>query len=252
MRNAFLFLTAAALVLTLGTVILDSPGSSAVAAPLGATDDPQAVSPADPKTPPPPAGSWVCPACGAECCGPVRQHKGRLDRPQLGPGRDFGHGSEWGRNARPGRWGRDGDRRGRHGMDARPRSRTMARADRPVMGARGARGGFAAEMVLRRANDLKLTEDQIGKLEGLASDTKKKLVDLHAEIQKSEIEIQDLLRSESDDLTAIKRHLSAASKARAAIQEARITHLFEVRKVLTAEQKKMLKQEFPRMGRIID
>jgi Spy/CpxP family protein refolding chaperone len=113
-------------------------------------------------------------------------------------------------------------------------------------------GGFAAEMLIRRAEDLKLTEDQIGKLETIAYEAKRKLVDLHAEIEKSEIEIQALLGSDSEDMTGIRQHLGAASRARAEIQETRIASLFEARKVLTAEQKKMLKAEFPRLGRIID
>jgi Spy/CpxP family protein refolding chaperone len=116
----------------------------------------------------------------------------------------------------------------------------------------GPRMGLAAEGILRRSSELKLTEEQIAKLEGLASDTKKKFVDLRAEIEKSEIEIQNLLRSGSDDLAQIKRHLGVVSNARTEIMELRITHLFEARAVLTAEQKKMLKEEFPRLGEILD
>lgn len=257
MRNAFLFLTAAVLALALGTAIPAAATVSA-AAPQGVGDDPQApppppqaVSPADPKAAPPGAGSWTCPYCGEECAGPVWRHKGQLGRPQLGPGR------EWGRESRPGRWGRDGERRGRGATDVRSYSRMGARpylhgfgrADFPGP---GARGGLAADMVLRRAEELKLTDGQIKSLETLAYENRKKLVDLHARIQKSEIEIQTLLRSESDDLAQIKRHLDAASSARAEIQEARIKMLFDVRKVLTSDQKKALKEEFPRMGRIID
>jgi Spy/CpxP family protein refolding chaperone len=134
-------------------------------------------------------------------------------------------------------------------MDARRHMRGTGRAGLPHW---GARGGLAVEMVLRHADDLKLTDAQVESLEGLAGETRKKLVDLHAEIQKSEIEIQSLIRSESGDLARINRHIEAASKARARIQEERIALLFDVRKILTPEQKEMLKEEFPRLGRIVD
>ena len=99
---------------------------------------------------------------------------------------------------------------------------------------------------------MKLTEEQIDKLEGLATATNMRLIVRRADVVKSELEIQDLLRSGSDDLAQIKRHLGAVSKARAEIQEARIANFFEARRVLTAEQKKMVKDRFPRLGRILD
>jgi Spy/CpxP family protein refolding chaperone len=116
----------------------------------------------------------------------------------------------------------------------------------------GARGGVAADRMLRHAADLKLTDEQIGKLERISSNTKKTLIDLHAEIEKGEIDIQNLLRSGTDDMTRIKRQLEAVSKARVGIEEARIAAFFEARDVLTDEQKKMVKDEFPRLGRILD
>jgi Spy/CpxP family protein refolding chaperone len=116
----------------------------------------------------------------------------------------------------------------------------------------GPREGVAADMMLRRASALELTQDQIGKLEGLAAETKKKLIDLRAEMEKSRLDMRSLLRSESEDLAQVKKQMGALSKARADMQEARITHLFEARKVLTAEQKKMVKEKFPRMGWSID
>jgi Spy/CpxP family protein refolding chaperone len=116
----------------------------------------------------------------------------------------------------------------------------------------GMRGGVPAERLLRNAEELKLTDDQVDKLEKLSYDSKKTLVDLHAEIEKAELEIQNLLRSGNDDIAAFKVHIAAVSQARADIQTARIANLFEARKVLTEKQKKAIKEEFPRLGTLLD
>jgi Spy/CpxP family protein refolding chaperone len=117
---------------------------------------------------------------------------------------------------------------------------------------RGPREGMAAERMLRHAQALNLSDEQIGKLKTLVYETKKKLVDLHSEIEKGQLEIQNLLQSGNDDLTQIRRHLTAISKAHADTQEARIANLFEARKVLTAEQKKLVKENHPRLGMILE
>jgi Spy/CpxP family protein refolding chaperone len=107
-------------------------------------------------------------------------------------------------------------------------------------------------MMLRHSKELKLTEEQIDKLETLASDTRMKLIDLRAEVAKGELEIANLIRSGSDDMARIKSHLDAVSSARSKIAELRITNLFEARKVLTPEQKKQVKDEFPRLRPMLD
>ena len=116
----------------------------------------------------------------------------------------------------------------------------------------GPRGGIPAERMLRHAKDLKLTDEQIDTLEKLSYEAKKTLVDLHAEIEKEELEIQNLLRSGSDDLASVKLHLAAVSKARTLIQEARIENFFEARKILSEKQKQTIKKEYPRLGAFLD
>jgi len=135
---------------------------------------------------------------------------------------------------------------GRHGRGFR--------SDGPGFGddGPGFGGGIAAVMTLRHAADLNLTEDQMERLETLAYETKKTLIDLHSEIEKEQLEIQNIFRSGSDDLTLIKRHLNAVAKARVDIQEARTVNFFESRKILTADQKKLVKQRYPRLGMMLD
>jgi Spy/CpxP family protein refolding chaperone len=112
--------------------------------------------------------------------------------------------------------------------------------------------GNPAERLLRNAEELKLTEDQVGALEKVSFETQKTLVDLHAQIEKEQLEIKNLLQSGTDDLAAVKVHLDAVSRARADIQTVRIENLFEARKILTEKQKKMIKEDFPRLGEMLD
>lgn len=231
-RMAVAVLVAAALAVTVGPAGAQSGGAGSAAAAVD--DDPQSpplpegVAPADPSFESPCAPHWRCHHCGAMNAGPMWRQGGAAGRRVEG---------------RVG--GRTGVRE-RAYRDASGRDWTRG----PGRGHGG--GGIAAERMIRHATDLKLTDEQIDALEKLASDTKKTLVDLHAEIAKEEIEIQDLLRSGSDDLAAVRRHAGALSKARSAIFEERISNFFEARKLLTAEQKKIVKEEFPRLGTMLD
>jgi Spy/CpxP family protein refolding chaperone len=112
--------------------------------------------------------------------------------------------------------------------------------------------GVAAERMLRHGSELGLSDNQIAKLEMLSYETKKRLIDLHADIDREQLEVHKRICSGDDDLTQIKRHLTAISKARVGIQEAKIENLFESRKILTDEQKEMVKEKHPRLGRMLD
>jgi len=116
----------------------------------------------------------------------------------------------------------------------------------------GPGGVVAAERMLRHSKDLDLSAEQTKKLEALAVDTQKTLVDLHAEIEKGQLELRSQLQSGNDDLGPIKTQLEAISRARMGIQEARIANLFETKKVLTEKQKKLIVEKFPRLGEILE
>ena len=111
---------------------------------------------------------------------------------------------------------------------------------------------MAADRILKFSSELDLTDKQIAELETLSYETKKKLIDLHADIEKEQLEVRNRLRSGSEDMTQIKRHLSAVAKAQSEIKASKITNLFEARKVLTEEQKKLIKEKHPRVGMILD
>lgn len=114
------------------------------------------------------------------------------------------------------------------------------------------RGGIPAQRLLRNAEELELKKEQVDALEKLSFETQKTLVDLNARIEKEQLEIKNLLQSGSDDLAAVKARLAAVSQARADLQAARIENLFAAKKVLTEKQKKMIKEDFPRLGDMLD
>lgn len=107
----------------------------------------------------------------------------------------------------------------------------------------GQRGmGLAAERLLKSAQFLDLTEEQVNKLEKMAYDVKKQLIDLRAEVAKERLEMRQLRRSESDDLAKYKTHINNIAEKRAQMEQVLIATWIEARKILTDEQKKMLDQ----------
>jgi len=221
--------------------------SSEETAPVVMAEDPETppapgVSPSDPALEAPDMGDWRCPYCGKTVPGPAWRQRNPMGRPAPGAER----GGQRSRAYRPN--ARSHDRcDGAPGVGMGPH-----RGMRGGFDGAGPRGGVPAERMLRHAKDLKLTDEQIETLEQLSYTTKKALVDLHAEIEKEQLEIQNLFRSGSDDLAAVKLHLTAVSKARTGIQEARIENFFEAREVLTEKQKKTMKDAYPRLGTFLD
>jgi Spy/CpxP family protein refolding chaperone len=274
------FAVAAAVFLVVIAVMQASPAlADQKAPPAGVSQDrqtppPPGVSPKDPAMDTPNMDGWRCPRCGAALPRHARGGKAQYGRPELGSG--------WGRHpeaqargqgpkaerSRPGRYGRAGDdrccaegpaRMHRHSGGPGPRGGFERPAPRAGFSGRGMRGGvdgkgggIPAQRLLRNAEALKLTDEQIAALEKLSFETQKTMVDVRAEIDREHLELKNLLDSGSNDLSAVKAHLTAASQARAEMQAARIENLFESRKVLTEKQKKAIKEDFPRLGTLLD
>ena len=112
--------------------------------------------------------------------------------------------------------------------------------------------GIAAARILRQAKQLELSEKQISQLEELSLEARKQMVDLRAAMEKEHLELEELLQSDSDDLTTIRKHLDALAEKHADIQELKLRNWIEVKKILTEEQKDMIQENHPRMGRILD
>ena len=126
--------------------------------------------------------------------------------------------------------GAGGARGAGRGQDAAPRHR-------------GRRGGeLAAERVLRHGERLELTDDQTKRLERLAFDTKSKLIDLHATLEKERLELRRMVESGADDMRKIRRQLDVVSEKRVDIQSEKLGSWMETKKILNEDQKKMIEQ----------
>lgn len=246
MKNAFLVGLIGILVAAFAVpAVLSAENDATSSAPVASAQEaspppaPQGVSGATPDIRPPAPDTWVCPKCG-EASPYQKRYKQRMGRPQFGAQAQRRDGQRGGRG--------DGfcePRKGhRHDFD---RGRGHGRR-----AGRGAQRGVAADRMLRQAEALELTDDQIAKLEMLSYEAKKKLIDLHASIEKEQLELKNRIRSDAEDMTQIKRHLSAISSAKVGIQEVKISNLFAARKILTDEQKKLVKEKHPRMGMNLD
>jgi len=277
MKRVVFALAAVFFLIAIGIAAASPTLAADEASPAAVADEPQTppppgVSPKDPAVNPPDTDGWRCPRCGAALPRHAWGGKGAYGRPELGAGQG-GHAHGWAQDskaqagrARPGRYGRAGDEQccgmgpghHKHGFvrggvcRPGPRDGFPGRAMRGGRGAPGMGAGNPAERLLRNAEELKLTVEQVGALEKVSFETQKTLVDLHAQIEKEQLEIKNLLQSGTDDLAAVKVHLDAVSRARADVQTVRIENLFEARKILTEKQKKMIKEDFPRLGEMLD
>lgn len=196
---------------------------------------------ADFETPPPPPGtpaaagvapqdpsSRRCPQCGF-CFA-------QQDPPYRG-GRHQMMAPNWLRGGpRMGRCGHPGQRMGR-GFGGSPAEKGR---------------GVAAARILRHAGELDLSEQQISQLEEIALDVRKQLVDLHAFIEKERLDLEELMRSDSDDITAIKKRLNTLAQKRVDVQELKLRNWIEVKKILTEDQKKLIAEKHPRLGGFLD
>lgn len=232
--------------------VLSNEGASAsstevvVAQETAPPSTPQGVSGATPDIRPPSSDTWVCPKCGAES--PIQYRGGKRGRrgPQLG--------AEAGRRGAPrcDRGERYCEPQGRRGKGMREGRGKRSGKRHGHFAGQGQRQGVAADRMLRHASALELTNDQIGKLEMLSYEAKKKLIDLHASIEKEQLELKNRMRSDAEDMSQIKRHLSAIANAKVGIQEVKISNMFAAKKILTDEQKELVKKRHPRMGTILD
>ncbi|MFQ5511325.1 MAG: Spy/CpxP family protein refolding chaperone [Candidatus Krumholzibacteriia bacterium] len=172
---------------------------------------PRGVSPHPGVKPPEMDENWYCRQCKSFYPFPKRHYKDGNHRPMLAPQGRRGNGAA----------GKRGD----------------------------ARNGIAADRLLRHAAMLELTEDQVARLSELAYETKRDLIDLRAGLQKARLELQRLMRSGTEDMTRIRRQLNQVAKKRVDLEEARIAHWIDSRKVLNDAQRKRIQGEHPRLDR---
>jgi len=93
------------------------------------------------------------------------------------------------------------------------------------------------------AQQLGLTADQLKKMDDVFQQTRLKLIDLNAGLQKEEVIMEPLIAAEQPDEAKIVAQIDKVAQARAELEKANARMLLGIRRVLTAEQWEKLKTE---------
>jgi Spy/CpxP family protein refolding chaperone len=91
------------------------------------------------------------------------------------------------------------------------------------------------------AKALALDDAQIQKIEQIFQDSRLKLVDLHASLQKEEIKLEPMIEADNPDENAVLGAIDRIAADRAALVKANAQMAFAIRRVLTPEQWKKLR-----------
>lgn len=90
---------------------------------------------------------------------------------------------------------------------------------------------------------LKLTDDQRKAMDQVFQEHREKLVDLHANVQKAEIEMEPMVRADQPNESAVMEQIDKVAQARAELEKANARFLFALRAKLTPDQWKQV-QDF--------
>ena len=96
------------------------------------------------------------------------------------------------------------------------------------------------------AQKLGLTTDQQKRMDDVFQQSRLKLIDLNASLQKEEIGLEPLMSADQPDESKILTQIDRVAQARAELEKANARMLLGIRRVLNAEQWKKLQAEQPR------
>lgn len=91
------------------------------------------------------------------------------------------------------------------------------------------------------AQAINLTDDQKKKMDDIFQQHRLKLVDLHANLEKQQILIRPLIEADNPNESQVLAQIDKIAQARADLEKADAHMLFDIRKVLTADQWQKLK-----------
>jgi Spy/CpxP family protein refolding chaperone len=90
-----------------------------------------------------------------------------------------------------------------------------------------------------------LNDTQVQKIEQVFLDSRVKLVDVHASLQKEELKLEPLLEADNPDENAVLSAIDRITAARATLEKANAQMAFAIRRVLTPDQWKKLRTLHP-------
>lgn len=97
--------------------------------------------------------------------------------------------------------------------------------------------------------DLNLSPEQLQKVQSTVHDSRSKLIDLHATVQKAELDVEDAFNADSFDLKRASEAVDRLSAARAEAGRSLAQLSVHLRAVLTTEQWRELQKRRPGMMR---
>jgi len=90
---------------------------------------------------------------------------------------------------------------------------------------------------------LKLTDDQRKSMDSIFQNHREKLIDLRANLEKAEVEMEPLVKADQPNKSAVMSQIDKVAQARAELEKANARFLFALRAKLTPEQWKQV-QDF--------
>lgn len=114
----------------------------------------------------------------------------------------------------------------------------------PAMGQNMPRGGFAwwDSPVVK---DLNLSKEQMQKVQSTVHDSRGRLIDLHAAVQKAELDVEDAFNADPFDMRKATEAVDRLAAARAETGKSLAQLSLNLRAVLTAEQWRELQRRRP-------
>ena len=116
----------------------------------------------------------------------------------------------------------------------------LATPGAPALGGATHHGKFWRRDKVR--HQLRLTDDEIDKLEDILARNRQGLEDMKADVKKKRATLDALLTDDRTDEATILGQVDLIEHARAKLGKARVTMLLEMRGVLTPEQRRQLAQ----------
>ena len=88
----------------------------------------------------------------------------------------------------------------------------------------------------RLAAELNLTPEQSGEIEKIFVHTRSKLIDLRADLEKKQLDLQVAMEDKTADRGAVEKKIEAVENARASLQKTRALMLLDMKQVLRPDQ----------------
>ncbi len=96
------------------------------------------------------------------------------------------------------------------------------------------------------AKKLNLTDQQVAQMEQIFQQSRLKLIDQRAAVEKAEATLEPLMAADHPDESQVLAQIDKVAQARAELEKSNARMLLGIRQVLTADQWKQLRAEAPR------